>query len=780
MDLDLFDNKIIIVKDKMKNSLLRVISNSKKLLNIKIITLSELKKKYFFDYNKKTLYYVCNKYNVNYDISKMYVNNLYYVCDFDDEKIKFLKSIKSDLDSNGLLIYNELFKEYLRNKDIVLFDLDNVDKFYLNIIDEISEYSNIIEYHIDGNKSIKSLYKAIDMDEEIDFVAGEICELIKSGVNINNIKLANVNEGYYFTIKKTFKMFNIPVDLPSFTTIRGTKIVKEFKNNYCSDIKTAIDGIKSLIKSDRDSEIYNSIIDIINSYNFVDDYMLVKDMIFSDIDNISVKVDNRLNSVKIVDVEDEIIDESDYVFLINYNEGVIPHNYKDEDFLSDKIKNYIGISDSYDLNKKAMANIKEKISLINYLIVTYRKHDLRDEIYISSSFDSDLFEEKDIIKSYTNSNNYNKLVLVSEKDENNKFGVVSNDLILLNSHYKDEKYLDYNNNFSGISKDKIREYYKNGLTLSYTSINNYYECAFRYYLDSVLRVNKFEDSFEMTIGNIFHHMLAKCFEDDFDFEPSWDYEINNTRYVFENSEKFFLSILKDEMLLIIDTLKKQLNYTQLKKSMYEKEIIVDVNDDLHIKFKGFVDKIMYDEFNGEPIVAIIDYKTGNPSVNINNVKYGLDMQLPVYMYLIKNEIKNVRIGGFYLQKILSNDKNVENRIDNLKLQGYSNSDESVLEHVDTSYENSNIIKSLKKTGNGFYYYSKMISDNQIDKLYNIVDSNIRNASEKIINGEFDINPKSINGVLKGCTFCNYKDLCYVRNENIVELPEAEDIFGGEE
>ncbi|UKI57119.1 MAG: hypothetical protein L6V81_06945 [Clostridium sp.] len=41
------------------------------------------------------------------------------------------------------------------------------------------------------------------------------------------------------------------------------------------------------------------------------------------------------------------------------------------------------------------------------------------------------------------------------------------------------------------------------------------------------------------------------------------------------------------------------------------------------------------------IVVIIDYKTGNPILNINNSLYGLDMQLPVYIYLIKNEIKKM-------------------------------------------------------------------------------------------------------------------------------------------
>ena len=197
-------------------------------------------------------------------------------------------------------------------------------------------------------------------------------------------------------------------------------------------------------------------------------------------------------------------------------------------------------------------------------------------------------------------------------------------------------------------------------------------------------------------------------------------------------------------------------------------------------FKGFVDKIMYEEFNGETVVAIVDYKTGNPNIDINNSYYGLDMQLPIYMYLIKNEIKNVRIGGFYLQKILNANKNIDDRINGLKLQGYSNSDIDVLSKVDSSYVNSDVIKSLKVGNNGFYAYSKIINDDEIDKLYNIVDSKIRETSNNIINAKFDINPKKINDKLKGCNYCKYIDICYKRNEDEVELKEIKNIFGGEE
>ena len=68
------------------------------------------------------------------------------------------------------------------------------------------------------------------------------------------------------------------------------------------------------------------------------------------------------------------------------------------------------------------------MNLIKHLIVTYPSHNVSSEIYISSSYEKDLFEEKELKISYNESNSYNKLKLVSEKDENSKFGTVTDDL----------------------------------------------------------------------------------------------------------------------------------------------------------------------------------------------------------------------------------------------------------------------------------------------------------------------------------------------------------------
>lgn len=771
MNIDEFNNKIVILNDNDKNNFINSIN---KLINVKVITLSELKKKYFFDYTKEAICFISNKYEIKPQIAQKYIDNIYYIQDINNEKINFLKNIKEDLINNKLLIENKLFKNYLINKDIILYNLKYVDKFYLKIIKSLKEKNNVEEYNIENNKTKKELYKANNKEEEIAFIASKICELIKLGIDINNIKLSNVQKDYYFELIKTFNLFNIPLEINKSNTIKGTTIVKKFKESFNNDIYSVIEEL-SLNSTNEEKQILNEIVNIINEYSFTTNYESVKEMIFDDIDKISLK-EKYNNVVKIVDFDSNLIFSNDYIFLVNFNEGIIPINIKDEDYLSDKLKSKLDLSTSYDLNKNNILKIKEIIEKTKNLIVTCSTHDISNELYISSAYDKNLFIEKDIKQTYKHSNNYNKLKLVSLKDEYIKYGSVNEDLVLLNSKYK-EDYLCFDNKYKKIDKSSMKEYMKNGLTLSYSSMDTYYRCSFKYYLDNILRINKYEDTFEIVIGNIFHKILSECFNDNYNFESGYNEVLKNTNYEFNSYEKYFLFKLKKELILIIETIKNQLKYTSLSKSMYEKEIIVNVNSELNVKFKGFIDKILYDEIDNRKVVAIIDYKTGNPNLNINNVPYGLEMQLPIYIYLIKNEIKDVIVGGFYLQKILNNITDEEKRIESLKLQGYSNSNEDILKLVDSSYENSKVIKSLKVGNNGFYAYSKIISNDEIDKLYNMVENKINEASKNILDANFDINPKEIANKNIGCSFCKYKDICYMKNKDIVKLKEIKNVLG---
>ena len=769
MDINRLNNKIIIVKDEVKEEIVKLISLSDKFLSVKIITLSDLKKKYFFDYTKKTRVFIRDKYNVINEIADIYIDNLYYIKDIDNDKINFLKEVKEELDNNNSLIYNDLFKEYLKGKDIILWNLDDVDKFYENIFDELRLYSSVEVFSDEIKKTKKDIYEAKNREEEISFVAEEVCKLLDNGVQIKNVKLANVTSDYSFTIKKIFGLYNIPVNLGESVKIKSTKILKAFKDNYEDEIETALEEAHKLCKTERDNNIYRKIVDVVSEYNLIEESPNKKESLFYDLDNIVIRDNKWDNAASKIDFINSVISDEDYVFLIGFNEGIFPITYKDEDYLSDDIKERLGISTSFDLNKKLKNRVIKRISSIKNLVVTYSTHDITDELYVSSIYSDDLFNKKEINQEFKYSDKYNKLVLTSAYDENNKYGTTSEVGNMLASHYKDFEYLTYDNSFKGINKESFFKYMNNKIDLSYSSLNELCKCSFRYYLDYVLRVSPNDDTFAIAIGNIYHGVLEKSYNDDFDFEVEWKREVDGLEIKLSNMEKFYLEALHDELIFILDTIRKQEEHSKLKKHDLEKRILINVNKDPEINFKGFIDKMTYDEIDGEKILVIVDYKTGNPELSINEVPYGINMQLPVYVYLAKNEKPDYKVGGFYLQKILSAEVEIEKKRESLKLQGYSNEDIRVLKIVDETYEDSEVIKSLKTSSNGFYAYSKILNDKEIDKLYNLVEEKVKEACKTLLDADFRINPKSVDGKLLGCDYCKYKDICFRKNEDIVDL-----------
>lgn len=209
--------------------------------------------------------------------------------------------------------------------------------------------------------------------------------------------------------------------------------------------------------------------------------------------------------------------------------------------------------------------------------------------------------------------------------------------------------------------------------------------------------------------------------------------------------------------------------------MKEKEVYVNKDRNIKVTFMGKIDKVLYKEEDDITYLVVIDYKTGSTNINLKNMEYGLGLQLPIYLYLSsKMELKNVKVVGFYLQKLfnttLDNSKDYDSaRENNLRLEGYSINEENILSKFDTTYNDSKLIKGMKTTSKGFSSYSKVLSEEEIDDMLDNTDKLIDKAIDNILEADFEINPKVINGENVSCSFCEYRDICYLREKDKVYI-----------
>lgn len=776
---NLKDNTLLIIPNHLKETIL--LSFCDELKNIKIMTESEFLKKYYFDYDLETIYYLMNKYKLKYEVVLIYLKNLYYVenKEYSNEKLNKLVEIKKELEEHNLLKYKPLFLNKLKSMNIVFYNFYDLDKFYLNLIDNLKKITSVEVINEENNCYYEhKIYEFKNAEEEVEFVATKICELVLSGVNINNIVLLNSSDIYTNHIKRIFKYFSIPINIKDNNSLLGTKMGTFFLENINSDISKTFEllEINFDLKNSLNLEIYNRLITISNKFSFVSDYMEIKELLKVELLNTKLSDVILDEAVKVEVLEDYIPNDNEYVFLLGFNQGECPKNLKDEDYINDLLKEKLNLSTT---TSKNIIHNKKIISIIKNaknLWITYKLNGEQGSLTVSSLNEKLNYEVIHNIKiSYNYSNLNNNLKLARYMDDYLKYGSKNEDLDLLNNTYKNNVYRKYDNKFNGIKRTS------ENITLSYSSMDNYYKCSFKYYISSILKLNCYEETFMTYIGSLFHYVLSK--KDNLSLEDSITEFMNNNPKEFTNKENFFLEKLKKDLEFILDVIKKQKDYTNFHNALYEKYIEIPKGND---KFIGIVDKILLND--NKTLGAIVDYKTGNPSLELNYIEYGLGLQLPIYLYLINKINPDIEIVGFYLQKILPSlitrnplkDITSQKR-DLLKLQGFSLSEEEKLSEFDKTYIDSELIKSMKVGNNGFYAYSKTLTKNNMENIVKIIDQKIDEALTNIHNNNFDINPKVINNKNIGCEYCKFKDICYMTEKDIVRLKDIDnlDFLGGD-
>lgn len=746
---DIDNNSIVICSNNIKKEILL---NSNVLKNIKFLTIKEFTNNYFGTYKVDAIYYVMKKYGFNYDVTKEYLDNMFY----DYEPIK---DFYYDLECNDLLDINKLFKKELNNKKIYVIGYYNIDKYIVDTLNEL----NAIFVQSSNNGFKHDVHEFNTMEEEVVYVINDIINNHKD--NLNDVYLLNLDESYNNSLKRLSKMFNININLRENNSIYSTMEVQEFIKNLKSNNTIDLDIIKNI-------DIKNKIIDIINKYNIKDVDKYYIEILESNIKKTYLDQDIYDNAVNIADIDDIYLDNK-YYYIMNFNQGSVPKIYHDDKFIKDSYRQKIGLNTSLDNLNNNKKMIIDKLNNFQNITITYKlKDDYKNYVKSPLIDELNLDVVKDSNNEYKYSNKYNKLELAKMLDNYIKFNELDSNLNNLYKTYNDMDYMKYDNTFKNVDYKELKKYINNKINISYSSMDNFFKCQFRYYINNVLNLGNFEDTIQTFIGKLFHHCLSKMYNKDFDLAKEYDTYLKDKQLT--NKVKFYINKLYPELEKIVNTIKMQDNHSKFNDTLPEHDVLIKKELDIDLHVKGYIDKVRILREGNNTYVSIIDYKTGNTDLSLDNINYGLNMQLPMYLYLIKNDLENVSVVGFYLQHILENKKInskdiKKDEIDSLKLLGYTINNENLIEKFDDTYNDSVVIKSMKTTKSGFYKYAKLVSEEDIEKIVNIVDNNINEVIESIKNGDFKINPKRIDNELLGCKYCEFKDLCFKKEENIKDI-----------
>ena len=760
--MNLTNYDLVVTSNSNKKRILRKLNEEKKLVNVKFMSLDELLSSLSFSFDQKSIYHVMKEYGIKYDNAKVYLDNIKYISDkLNNDKMNKIKDIKELVKDD--LIFDEEFIKYIRDKKVCIYGYDYLTNYQKGILKDINyEVVNNPVDNIDHN-----IYEFNKIDDEIVYVLSCINKLIRNGIDVNKIKIINVTDDYLFRLKFISNLFNIRINFNESKSIYETLEFNKLLDSYKKSEE---------LKSDN-KDILNRFVSIVNKYSFIDDKDEQISMIINEAKNSRINSGEYENAVNIINLSE--LEEDEYGFYLGFAEELSYTKYKDEDFFSDKEKKILGLETSDELNKIAKENLINHIKSSKNLTITYSLASTFNIYYPSSLIDElGYIVIKDENYDYVCSNLYNSLLLYKDIDKYIKYGDITPELELLFSNYD---YQDpFDNTYKGIDSNKLIKYIDN-LSLSYSSLNKYYECKFKYYLENILKITDDEETNAIVIGNLFHEVLSKMSNPEFDFDKEYD---ECTRELeITNKDKFFINKLKEELRFVIDTINKQYKYMSFDKSLEEERVAINFDKTIKITFKGFIDKALYKEEDGKVYMIIIDYKTGDTKLDLNNNYYGLNLQLPVYLYLSDhiNNIDNVEVLGFYIQRVLNGvitqDKNKkldDIRKENLKLQGYTISNLEKAKLVDSSYEKSEVIKSLGLTQSGsFYSYSKVLSESEMNNLKDLVELKINEMIDGILSASFEIDPKKLDDNDMSCTYCKYKDICFKKEKDYKKLDKKD-------
>lgn len=263
--------------------------------------------------------------------------------------------------------------------------------------------------------------------------------------------------------------------------------------------------------------------------------------------------------------------------------------------------------------------------------------------------------------------------------------------------------------------------------------------------------------------------------DEFFHSELQDFEEKTARftYLFKRLRSDAHDILKD---ISAELRKSDFEPLDYELDIGKKENISDYDvsgTGRSLKLSGIIDRVDGWEHEGKLYLRIVDYKTGKKDFRLDDIYYGLDLQMLIYLNVLKKygtEIygKDVEPAGVmylparseYESAGSSGMGNDQSRAKPLKRSGFILDDQAVSD----AWENGEdkVYIPAKKGRGGYPPFSKK----QMETLARWVDASLLRISDDIGKGNINADPLFSGAGKNACMFCDYKDQCgFVDGEN---------------
>ena len=383
-------------------------------------------------------------------------------------------------------------------------------------------------------------------------------------------------------------------------------------------------------------------------------------------------------------------------------------------------------------------------------------------------------------------------------------------------YYKDsEKYSDltsriiegiyYTNQVEKVDIEKLKKLYGDNMYFSVSRLEKYAQCPFAYFVQYGLKAKerKVYSFSAPDLGTFMHNVLDKFSNSIGEDKLSWK-DIDNKYienkisdivdnmvskipgYILESSARYkYLSRrLKTILVSAIEIIAEQIKKGSFEPLDYEVgfgydekyppiKIVLETGEEINLR--GRIDRVDLLEKEDESYIRIVDYKTGNKSLSLSDIYYGLQLQLLVYLDAIiegakkdNNNLNPAAILYFRIDDpIISAKENMEDEsireaiMKKLKMKGLVVKDPDIVKEMDHDLEETSssvvIPVSIKKDGT-LSSKTHGATYEEFDILRKYVKETIKDLCEEMLSGNIMIRPYKKNK-FTSCEYCDYSTIC---------------------
>lgn len=740
--------------------------------HVKAVSKEELLNDKYGHYSKKAIAYLMINKNYTYEQSRTVLKFARFVTeDFEDKKLHELYELRNELKEQNLLVDNPYYANLFDNKEVHVYGYSKFDQELKNCIKGKGHSYNL-------NAPIE-MYNTIDkfltLDDEIFEMLNKIAKLIDEEIKPQDIYILTNDELVLYYIQKHARSFGLFINFLDGDDLFSTGLVSDFIKCYkeTKDINQAIELVENSGSPISDSLVELIKENIFEEFSFEQQLDYLKNVFKSQV-VMPPKYKNGINVIS-----KPIYTSNAHIFVPNFVQGIYPSIYKDNEYLSDELIEKIHLNTSI---RKCEIFEEEMLSFFysdNIFFYSFSNHSFKDVFYESPWIEKlglKIVPYK--LSSVIYSNDMATYMFGKSMDLKYFYDEESLEYLSLLPYYNKDLYRNFDNKYTGVDKYDFTSKLKH----SYSRIKQYCMCPFSYYLANVLQLDPTEQTFALKKGRLGHKVLEESFNDDFDFETS--YQNAKASETWDAKEEMFLERFKGQLKLAVDASLKHFNSYMEKECKPLREQYIEVKIDDNTILDGFIDKCIILEDNN---IIVVDYKTGSESFDPKYLKEGYSMQLPTYSFLLHNSLQfcQYTIAGLYINSITNSAMKASIGEDEiipsyLKLNGLTIDDVDTVKLIDKTFAdgNSKFIQGVNLVASGgFSKKAKIASKAEFDNYESIVKEIYETKNREIRENKFEISPSYISDDKNACKYCPYRDICYVsvKDRRVIKLEEEEEV-----